>query len=395
MSSSIAISVVTGSTLNAEGKPYDFRLLLQLSHSADISPSKINLLKIDDGTYKNPGAADLRGGKNYNDLAFLSTKGSLQLNKWHHIAVRWGGNTVQDGTGSFIIDGDVDSTFVVPSASIIPQSFGDPQGDPDALFIGNFYEGRNNVVPGARGVNLIAQFFNSNAATNEGVTDFNNGAFSLDPPFFKFRHPLNAEVHELKIYNSYRDISQIRAAASNGPSLESELLFYVPPFFVKETRKRDILQTPFQDLKATTDDPFNVALSFGVGGHLLNLENFSREFVKKEYPRLFMLTGSTIDSSTGWATCNQYLFGTGSVRKRNLSVLPSDNGKFRPNFLLLSSGTLISHPPENSPLFKYTNDFGTLDLSLISLTDMVSYCFTISGAHCPGCRATRNNQHIA
>ena len=96
---------------------------------------------------------------------------------------------------------------------------------------------------------------------------------------WSFRHPLNAEVHELKIYNRYRLDNEIMTSSMSGiENLKEEvnngLLFYVPPFFVKNTRTRQIFQTPFQTAGGSTDDPFNVPLSFGVGGHYLNLENF-------------------------------------------------------------------------------------------------------------------------
>jgi len=51
------------------------------------------------------------------------------------------------------------------------------------------------------------------------------------------------------------------------------------------------LQTAFFDIEvdfdkirgySPTDDPFNVPLSFGVGGHYLNLENFVKEFVEDQ-----------------------------------------------------------------------------------------------------------------
>ena len=371
MSSSYAVSLVTGSSRGVNERPDKFRLMLQLSHSADLTPSSINLKSIDDGTYKNPGTST-----NPHDLIFLSSNNSLKYNTWHHIGIRWGGLGVNQGTGSFVIDGLVDSHFVIPSASIIPQEFGDPQGDPDALFIGNFYDGQNLVeeseVFGVDSkINLIAQFFNSNAATTEGVTDFNNGAFSIDPPVYSLNNPLSAEVHDLKIFDSYRNLEQLVTTSIAGSELEKNLLFYVPPLYVKETREREVLQTPFQSYTSRTDDPFNAALSFGVAGHLLNLENFTREFVKKEYPRLLNLTASTIDSTTEYQTADTYLFATGSVRKRNLTILPNDNGRFRPNFKLLVTGAYTSHPGSGSMLDKYTNDFGTLDFSLISLTDMM------------------------
>ena len=370
MSSSFAVSVVSGSRVNAAGKSSGFRLLLQLSHSADLAPSSVSTDLIDNGTYSNPGTS----GFNYHDLVFASTDNSLSLNTWHHVVVRWGTNSVNDGTGSIMIDGVQDSSFVIPSSSIIPQSFGDPQGDPDAIFIGNFYEGQNKAEFSGGSystLNLVSQFFNSNAATNEGVTDIAGGSFNSDPPKFAMNHPLNAEIHDVKIFDSYRNEIQIKDSSEEGQeSIGSDLLFYVPPFFVQESRQREVLQTPFQSMKTKTDDPFNVALSFGVGGHLLNLENFCREFVKGEYPRLLFLTASTIDISTEWATANEFLFATGSIRKRNLTILPNDNGRFRPKFLLLKTGSLAPSV-SGSKESRFVNDFGSKDLSLVSLNQMV------------------------
>ena len=367
MSSSYVVSLISGSSIGVNEKPDGFRIMLQLSHSADIPPSTFALSSARDKVMTSSAGSSFK-----DDLVFVSSNNSLKYNHWHHVGIRWGGQEVNQGTGSFVIDGAVDSTFVIPSASVIPQAFGDPQGDPDALFIGNYYDGQNLVEEGSPSkINLISQFFNQNAATTEGITDFNNGAFSIDPPVYTLDHPLSAEVHELKIYNSYRDTQQLLTSSFQGVELEKNLLFYVPPLFVKETRTREVLQTPFQSYTSMTDDPFNVALSFGVAGHLLNLENFTREFVRKEYPRLLNLTASTIDSTTEYQSADTYLFATGSVRKRNLSVLPNDNGKLRPNFFLLRSGSSTIQPGSGSLLDKYTNDFGTLDFSLISLKNLV------------------------
>ena len=62
------------------------------------------------------------------------------------------------------------------------------------------------------------------------------------------------------------------------------LVFYVGPYFTRESPVRavvndsgGVLQTPFFAIGGTTDEPFNVAMSFGVGGHYLNLENFLRD----------------------------------------------------------------------------------------------------------------------
>ena len=117
----------------------------------------------------------------------------------------------------------------------------------------------------------------------------------------------------------------------------------------------------------STNDPFNVPLSFGVGGHYLNLENFVKEFVRGTFPRLMNLTGSTIDDSTDWVSCNGFLFATGSIRKRNLTILPCDNGRLLPNFSLLKHDVTAS-----SSLSLFVNDLGVQALSMVSLKNLLS-----------------------
>ena len=221
-------------------------------------------------------------------------------------------------------------------------------GPPDVLFIGNFYDGPNSLDPSGD-EDFTAQFFNPVTAYKDGTPNYYlpshptspDPSAITEPNDFLFEHPLNAEVHDLKIYNRYRTDGEIAAAVTGGfEDIEYEkrngLVFYVPPYFVKETKTRDILQTPFQTTRGSTDDPFNVPMSFGIGGHYLNLENFVKELVSGSFPRLYNLSASAVAVSTDWKSANQFLFATGSVRKRNLTIMPNDNGLFIPKFELLA-----------------------------------------------------------
>ena len=397
MSSSFALSLVAGDSKDDNGYIDGYRLLLQLSHSADIPPSQI--------------AMDSLAAPTSGHLVYSSSNNSLKRNHWHYCCVRWGRHD-QNSTGSFFIDGEEKGTFLVRDMFLtasgltnsgswlqatnltLPTSAdtgGDPgrarkggigmkRGAPDALFLGNYYEGPNSDAPswGGSGTDsYIAQFFNPQAAYTDGIKDFyptvdrESVDAPTNPTTYYFRHPLQAELHELKIYSRYRNDGEILTASISGienlytASLDG-LEFYVPPFFMKDTKLRDIFQTPFQAVRGSTDDPFNVPLSFGVGGHYLNLENFTKELVKKEWPRLWNLSGSTIDTSTGWQSCNHFLFTTGSVRKRNLTILPCDNGKFSQNFKLLEQAVTSS-----SALSLFVDDQGTRRLSLISLNNLL------------------------
>ena len=301
-----------------------------------------------------------------------SRDNSLKLNNWHHVAFRWGGLAFQGGTGSIVVDGNVNSKFEIPSSSVMQSSIttlGGP-GDPDALFIGNFYEGNNT------GANQIAGFFNATAAQNEGVMTFNDN-LTQDPSVYFFRHPLNAELHDIKIYNDYRSLKAIRSNAVTGSSIEKSLKFYLPPFFVKETKSRNVLQTPFMSSRGRTNDPFNVALSFGLGGLSINLENYTRDFVTGQYPRLLNLSSSAINTSfqEEGRDANYILYTNNSHAKRNLTILPNDNGKFYPNFNLVSSGTQLPVPLSGTVEDKFVDFYGIRNETLVSLANMVDLQF--------------------
>ena len=359
MSSCYAISLMTGSSVDPTGKPDGFRLLLQLSQSAEIPPSQIAV---------NGSIVTTSGSAADTGFIFASSDNSLRKNHWHHVAVRWGGLTFQGGTGSFVIDGGENSRFEISSASVMQPSLPvGTSGDPDALFIGNFYEGTNT------GADQIASFFNTTAATQEGVQVFNQN-LSSDPTTYTFRHPLNAEIHDVKIYNSYRSLKQIRTGLATGSKLEKDLLFYVPPFFTKESRRRNVLQTPFFDAAGRTEDPFNVALSFGLGGLSINLENYLRDFVRGKFPRLLNLSSSRCDTTfqEEGRDSNYILYSLSEThRKRNLTILPCDNGRHFPNFDLLASGTQEPFPTSGSAEDRFVDFYGTRNTQLVSLANMV------------------------
>ena len=186
VSSSFAISLVSGSAVSNDGNLDGFRIMLQLSQSADIEPRSI--------TYKTGSSRPIT--KTYpRDLIFLSDDNSLRYNRWHHVAIRWGGRIQNNGSGSIMIDGAQRGTFHIHSNSITPQLQLEPLAgmtpplvtpahwrrasnsvtDPDALFVGNYYTGRNKSD--ASGDDRILRFFNVDAFWREGLSDTPLGAY--------------------------------------------------------------------------------------------------------------------------------------------------------------------------------------------------------------------------
>tara|TARA_A100001201_G_scaffold121135_2_gene104725 strand:- start:1514 stop:3865 length:2352 start_codon:yes stop_codon:yes gene_type:complete len=354
LSSSLAISLVSGSNKDEFDGPRDFKILLQLSQSANRTPSDVTLTAPSSG-YPN-------------DLIFTSSH-TLNKNHWHHVCVQWSQN-VRNGFGSIFID-DNETRFYVPSASLAA-----PDGlSPSALIVGNYFDGALSTLGSYLNVTKArAQGFTSMVA-GEGVTD-------PTPTIRSWAHPLNAEVHEIKIYDKYLsnpetlNETERQAARNRGPSNFNNLKFYVPPFFYPTSSLRDVHISPFQTIRSSTDDPFNVAFSFGINGKLINLENFTREFIVGQQPRLYGLVPTSIISTVQNITADQFIYDTGSHKKRNFTILPNDNGQFTPDYFALSSS-----PMSESAKFYIDSAFkkGTPDYSIISLENLVPTSSIYSG----------------
>jgi hypothetical protein len=319
VSSSFAISLVSGSALSPDGKPDSFRVLLQLSHSAETPPSQVDLSLSNNGrTFPD-------------DLNFLS-EDSITFNGWHHVAVRWGGSGTDFGSGSFFIDGNQAGAFYIPSESVTRTTYTE---DSRALFVGNFYEG-----PNASG-NGVKELFVT--GTEEGFTDpyGATGVFPSRP----MSHQLAGELHEIRIWQTFRSLDLIRSGASSGiPTPDETLKFYLGPFFGHESLQRSVLISPYASFVTATNAPFDAEMAFSLGGHLINAENHLRDYVSGYFPRLLNLTASQTFSSIPTAFpnitgTNGYLFVTESAVRKNLLILPCDNGKFTPNFALLQTAS--------------------------------------------------------
>lgn len=331
LSSTFAISLVTGSSKDNNQNTDGYRILLQLSQSADTNPKSLSISAVESGL------------SFPNDLIFISDDNSLRYNKWHHVTIRWGGLNRSDGSGSIVID-DIQTPFNVPSSSISTLL------NSDALFVGNYYQGGDTV----------AKFFNSNVSSIEGIPEFSG--YSFDPTGYSLDNQLQAEIHDLKIYNRYLSDQDIKLNLTRSNFSDEDLLFYVPPMFSTITPTRDVLVTPFQTKAQTTYSPFNVDMSFGVNGFYMNLENFVKDYTTGNLPRLLNLTASVSTTTVVNQTANDILYQNTQVAKRNLLILPNDNGVLKQDYNTINS--------EESEFF--IDDLGCKDHSIISMKMMIT-----------------------
>lgn len=363
-----ALSMVTGSLKDVNGKPASFRLQLQLSQSANVPPSLVVATASSNSASVHPSL--WASGS----AVFLSDDNVLNWNHWHHVVVRWGTSTVNDGTGSFNIDGIDRGLFAYAGTTVVPK-IPLPSGlsAPDALVIGNYFSGSN------AGLGSIAYFFAADPALRDGLTQL-IGVTGIDEPTgFAFDHPLNAELHELAIKRYYMSDEEIISSSSTGLQYVDphRVAFYVPPFFIESSPTRrfvgtfgGILQTPFFEIDGTTVDPFNVAMAFGVGGHYVNIENFTYDFANSVYPRLHLMSASALAATTALQRANEFLYAQPGVVRRNTFIVPCDDGNFVPSFSLLLSQSMLTTA---------VDDMNVFEPSFISLNNMVSTASLLFG----------------
>lgn len=351
-----AISIHSGSSKDPNGYINKFRLGFQLAHSASVNPKNLN-----------PNVNDQNVNIAYWG-SYFTTDNSLDYNKWHHITIRHPGTAnYNQGTGSIEIDSVTNCYMGYGGIGSIGQHVATASLSPDALAVGAFYNGPN----------LLANFFNTNSSLRDGLEVLSNETSDPDTSDYSFDCQFEGEIHDLKKYDKYLLMDEIKYLQNNGPKTLNNIKFYLPPFFTEESPYRQfvgewggILLTPFQEKDGTSIMPFAPELSFGVGGHYPNLENYVRDFGANRYPRLINLTGSSITPPNNIVqTANYFLYDSGSNvganKKRLYSILPCDHGNWAPNFSFLTnlSGAQPGH--------RYSNDLGNLDIASVSLRDIL------------------------
>jgi len=330
ISSTLAISLVTGSSYGTDGNVSKFGICLQLSRSADVAPNLINL-SVANGSRSHP-----------QDLIFVSPF-TLETKKWTRVTVRW--DPVSDQrSGSIGYDLREVTGFQVNSASLATNALS------EALFVGNFYDG----VPGP------GAFFNPSVAANEGLTP--NLSYSSDPSSFSFRFPFYGEIHDLKIFKQILPYRSLFDYNAKGDLTGSGCCFYLPPFFSSYTRSRNTLISPFDEASSDTDSPFNVALSYDYNGYYINLENHVQEFVNREFPRLYSLTGSVYSGFALGQTADSILYRNPEVAKRNLLISNCDQSGFVRNYGFM----------RESDQARSYNDRGLFQDGFVSLQSLVT-----------------------
>lgn len=228
-------------------------------------------------------------------------------------------------------------------------------------------------------VSKTALLFDSGSANTFGtenlmgdVTDDENTTHVLDSA-------LNAELQEIRIFGRWRTAEEIKSTAKSGyyNFNDEDFLFYLPPYFVPSSSVRQMLSTVTQTHYSSSHTPFNIDLSFGQGGRLINLENFSYDLVTGAQAKCHNISetppsGTWSDFSSDdfdFIPASEAILLKPQNRKRNLTILPSDLGQLRPRLELLDFRTHRLTSGESRRFF--ANDDGYESRGTVTLRNMI------------------------
>jgi hypothetical protein len=246
----------------------------------------------------------------------------ISYNKWNYVEL-----TLKKGSKVSLKVNS--SNFEGNNFVIISEIF---YADYGIISIGSFCSGDNTL-------SNHKILFNSRAAQTRGVTTF--GDIHPDdqgkerPTNFNLSNQLVAQIHELKI------------------TVDNFEIFYLKPSFYNKTitlkrnfnvggiqgfdRKTGVVRTTstfenFHTINGKLSTPINTLVSFGSGGHLINFENFLFDKsiaigYQNTLPRIFGFDPPEITrSGNEQKTCDEIIFDNTQLSKRNLFIMPCDNG---------------------------------------------------------------------
>lgn len=328
-----AVSIVTGSTTDQYDRSTYYKLLLQLGTDSSQSslPNSVDL-----------SVPNLSRGKTQ---IYQSTP-NITSSMWHDCSIRIS-EKQNNLTGSFIIDGQLAGFFEPTGSFSVKDSLAQTA---KILSVGAFYNGTS----------LNSEyFFNAEANSKQGVTITKAGS---DHPASNFSNPLDAEVFEIKVSDSYRSLNSIRDNLGLAITSSKDTLFHLPLLYTSDSPINrynsltgDIISANGSSTKSSTlssffsniptpvslsfDSPFNTHHS-NIGGFInINAQSFLKDFKTKKYPYLHFLSSSVRafstqhEMSSSWSLFDQH-------QKRNTLLMPCDDGSFTRDFTVYPSSEL-------------------------------------------------------
>ena len=378
----IGVYLVKGTSLNEFGFVDKFRLLLETSTDSYTMP---------DATMLSNNAATVSDSK----LSVITDDNILNKNSWHHISIVYKNKLMRlyvDGKPALENVTNIDDMSPPLAANDFAKT----------IFIGNRLD---YTLSAEWNDNVYNYYFGSDAADefscfdNGVVSGRSNAISALSPNLPNFEDALNlntslstalnAEIADLRIYSKVRLEKQIQLDMKEyiedlTADDQLDILFYLPLYFVPETRKRyvDIIYGTKSNVNIT--GPVNPYLSHRILGHEVSVEHFLNDFVNKYRPFIEGVGSANLSATSvsGQALTNEHIntkinkaFVSDDTTKnlrqnnhilRNHLILPNDNGLTLPSWKLIEN---IYPDLKDSIFYKDTN--GDTVKGLVSVNEII------------------------
>jgi len=406
-----AVSLVSGSESDRFGNPKYYRLLLQLGQKyagSNYPPVDIDLSVLNEN----------RAGTNI----YLSDDNIMKPDHWYHCAIRAQSGSLSHIRGDFLIDNvkSGEFNFLTQSGDDYTWKWPDYEA---SLFLGGYYTGS---------LDDSKRFFAGNYTTE--AQGFAKGMYSgsadtaLGGQWNYLRYGLNADLHEIRIWDRKRNLQDIYSGSLTGYTGSAEdirnrgIKFYVPVLWNAHSQKNNFYivkgkwddghamvgiqpRWPDANSKTYTDfysiemgsrynrandtvvypdysptveftTPFNPNHAIIGGMQNIDVQSFLLDYAQNSYPYLHMLSQSyyfsnnvgavldftsSIDTGlTDWTHRQQPFPIDLGNEKRNCVILPCDNGRFDPDWnILTGSITRYSRPDRSLINLQHIADVST------------------------------------
>lgn len=355
------IYVTTGSSRDENGKVDKYRLILHFGNDTVATlPENLN------SSISN---------------CFFSDDNILETNKWHEVFIRWGSSSINNSTGSIIVDNNLSGEFKFDVSPINSTTN-------SMIFLGS------RTLDLSSNNNTKNQYF-SDYANNFELDKLSNSNTPLAPSI-GIRNFLSAELHDIFISNRFISIEEIKENKNNY-SILSGTIFYIKPEFIQDANKLLIRTEALNNSNKSTGIPlsyiknnlypiglntidvanvkkisginpypYQISISNNFSEYSCMLENFLKEEVKNKFPAIIGLSSSigsgNNDATNSFSTHKDIIKNDYNKRfyRRNLFILPCDH-EYKLKLNTSSSFRKIN-----------TDKFGTVDESKIYLDNVIT-----------------------
>ena len=361
LDNSYAVALIPDSTSAKNGVYSKYKIGIYAQHRSDLDNYTPSMA--DTTTASGTGGAN-KGG-------IFVTSGILELDRWHHVVIRYGSNFNNGLLNIFIdsvsatggnVDGEYDINVSGRQTGIFYVDSGTTFTAGNTLFVGGW-------CPSGGATNLWGYYGEKQEQARKNNNAYSTG-FAVTPLF-----QLKSELQELRIWNVCRSEAELLVTKKKGLNSTTNLRLYIPFLFDPRTdtpiwnrlmfvpsqldldkkddyyrKGRLLVQQSFGDFQYNKTQ-FDANNAYIAGMPFINVHSHLREYVNGSYPVITnyrdltnsndSITYPTINSQTTNNRKIEYFQNNWQsltwLRAINSMLIPCDNDNFESDYSLLET----------------------------------------------------------